>query len=1118
MSPEDFKRKLTAVFSADVAGYSRLMGDDEAATVKTLEAYKQVMFTLIKQHRGRVVDSTGDNLLAEFGSVVDAVQCGVAVQNELKARNADLPENRRMQFRIGINLGDVIEEGERIYGDGVNIAARLEALAEPGGICVSKTAFDHIETKLPLGFEFLGEQEVKNITKPVGAYKVLMEPRIVDHRIKDKKHQIPFWRRRAFLVVTSSLIVVIVAGVIWWVFFHQHFPPASEENMVFPLPDKPSIAVLPFENLSDDKQQRFFCDGLTDEIITALSKTPKMFVIAPDTMFSFQGKEVKIGRVAEKLGVKYVLEGSVGKAGDRVRIWTQLSDALSGRHLWAEQYDREMKDIFSLQDEITIKIISDLHVKLTDGEVAGLKGRGTQNLDAYLKVLQARGHFFTVTKEGMVQARRLCEEAIELDPNYAKAYGFLGSTHWMETLLGSSKFPQESLKLAFKFLEKAKALLDSIPFPQLGYLYVITGQYDKGIEECERSLAHAPNSSRAHIWMAMVLNRMGNHEEAVPYAERALRLDPLAPAWYLRTLGQTYSWVGRYEEAIAKFKKSLQQEPNDIFTHESLTIAYTWAGRLEEARAQAAEVLRINPKTSVEQRTKRLAYKNEADRKRYLDGLRKAGLPETPPLTLPDKPSIAVLPFVNISGDPEQEYFSDGITDDLITDLSKIAGLFVIARNSVFQYKGKPVDVKKISRELGVRYLLEGSVRRANNQVRINAQLIDVTSGGHLWAERYDGALGDVFALQDRITRKIVSALAVKLTAGEENHVTRMGTENVQAYDAFLKGWEHYRRFTEEDFDKAVHHLEKAIELDPNYGRAYAALALVYWRGAFATWHKSLGKGKFYKAIALGHKYLEMAMKTPTSLAHRLTSEMSLLYRRYDEAVAEAERAIALDPNDPEGYENMARALIYDGRPEEGVEFIKKGMRLDPHSPGSYLAWLGMAHFAMGQLEEAVSLSERALRHRPEDYRVLTFLAAAYAHLGREQESRTAINSLQRAAHWAGLGRPLFSWMRRFPFKDLDVSDRLAEGLDKAGFASSLDYYRLSEKDKLTEEEIRALVSKSQYTKERFWIEGGLLCDRMRSLHGKYCATVFRNPKVKNDYILVSDFGIYHWSPGVEVD
>ncbi len=351
MADEGFKRKLTAILSADVEGYSRLMSADEAATVRTLTAYRKTMTQLIQQYRGRVVDSPGDNVLADFASVVDAVQCAVAVQKEIKARNDELPENRRMQFRIGINLGDVIEEEDRIYGDGVNIAARLEAMAEPGGICVSKTVFDHIESKLPLGYHYLGEQNVKNIPKPVGAYRVVMEPRVTMEEEEEKKKPSP--------AVES----------------------ASLEKMAFPLPDNPSIAVLPFDNFSGDPNQEYIADGFTENIITALSKIPEIFVIARKSTFTYKGKPVKIRQVSEELGVRYVLEGSVQKADDRMRITAQLIDALEGHHLWAERYDRELRDLFALQDEIAMKILTALEVKLTRGEMA--REYETENLEAW---------------------------------------------------------------------------------------------------------------------------------------------------------------------------------------------------------------------------------------------------------------------------------------------------------------------------------------------------------------------------------------------------------------------------------------------------------------------------------------------------------------------------------------------------------------------------------------------------------------------------------------------------------------------------------------------------------------------------------------------------------------
>ena len=628
MAEKGFKRKLTAILSADVEGYSRLMGDDEQATVRTLTSYREVLSTLIQQHNGKVLDSPGDNLLAEFVSVVDAVQCAVAVQKEISARNDQLPENRRMQFRIGINLGDVIQEKERIYGDGVNIAARLEGLANPGGICISKTAFDQIESKLPYGYEFLGDQTVKNIAKPVSAYRVLMEPRVTVAGEPEKEKRSPV-RRMPILVGAVVVLVSVIAAGIWQ--FYARLPsvePASVEKMAYPLPDKPSIAVLPFTNLSGDPNQEYLSDGLTEEIITALSKTPKLFVIARNSVFAYKGKSVKVAQISEELGVRYVLEGSVRKAGDRVRITAQLIDATTGHHLWAERYDRGLKDIFDLQDEITLKMIIALQVKLTDGQQARLLAKGTNNLDAYLKLLQGREQFYRMNKEDNALGRQLIEEAIALDPDYANAYAYLASTHMIDAWLGSSKSPRGSLTQAIELAQKAIALdeSDANAHGLLGYLYMMIRQHEKAIAVGERAVALDPNSANAHAWLGNNLYWAGRPEDAIPLILKAIRFNPIPPTWCLFTLGMAYRETGRYEEAISACKRALHREPNNLIAQIVLVATYSVCGREQEARAEAAEVLRIDPKFSLVHLAKIRPHKNKANTDRFIDSLRKAGL------------------------------------------------------------------------------------------------------------------------------------------------------------------------------------------------------------------------------------------------------------------------------------------------------------------------------------------------------------------------------------------------------------------------------------------------------------------------------------------------------------
>ena len=482
MTTQEVKRKLAAILSADVKGYSRLMGEDEEGTIRTLNAYKEVLTGFIQKHQGRVVGTAGDSMLAEFASVVDAVRCAVGIQEELEDRNKELSEDRRMEFRIGVNLGDVVEDGDTIYGDGVNIAARLESLAEAGGICISGTAYDQVENKLSLGYKYLGEQAVKNIAKPVRVYRVLMEPGAAGKVIGEKKAKTRQWPRAAVGLVIV-LIIIVAAVMVWKIYTppapqpevapkekitvapsekppvtiptspapsvepapkEKVTPPspekvtkptllrllrvevASKEKMAFPLPDKPSIAVLPFTNMSGEKELEYFSDGLAEGIINGLSKSDRIFVIARNSTFTYKGKPVKVKQVAEEMGVRYVIEGSVQQERNRVRITVQLIDALTGRHLFSERYDRDLKDILNLQDEITMKVLTAVQVKLTTGEVARLYEKGTKNLDAYLKVLQAREHKGgTLNKERVERAMQLLEEAIALDPEYAYAYSVL---------------------------------------------------------------------------------------------------------------------------------------------------------------------------------------------------------------------------------------------------------------------------------------------------------------------------------------------------------------------------------------------------------------------------------------------------------------------------------------------------------------------------------------------------------------------------------------------------------------------------------------------------------------------------------------------------------------------
>jgi adenylate cyclase len=631
MTTQEVKRKLAAILSADVKGYSRLMSEDEVRTIHTLNAYKEVMTGLIQHHHGRVVDAPGDNVLAEFGSVVDAVECAVEIQKELKTRNAELPENRRMEFRIGVNLGDVVEDGEQILGDGVNIAARLESLSEAGGIYISGTAFDHVKNKLNLGYKYLGEQTVKNILEPVRVYQVLMEVEAAGKVIGEKKAKPRQWQMATMGLVIG--VIVVVAAIVIWKLYTPSAPPApkvevaSKEKMAFPLPDKPSIAVLPFVNMSEDPKQEFFVDGMTEEIITALSKGPNLFVIARNSTFTYKGKPVKVKQVSEELGVRYVLEGSVQKSGDRVRINAQLIDALTGHHLWAERYDRDVKDIFAIQDEITMKIITALQVKLTSGEMIHVLAKGAKNIDAFTKYLQAVDLWTRLTKEANAQAKKLLEEAIALDPEYPGPYIGLAKTYAMDVFLGTTESSEQSLARAFELAQKAISLdnTNGAAYSVLSWLYATKRQYEKAIAESERAISLNPNSAESYMRLGLVLAYAGRAEEGIPYMQNALRLNPFPSCNYFSNLATIYGGSGHYEKAIEAAKKALQCEPNTPIPYTTMAISYIRLGREEEARAAAAEILRINPKWSLERYAKITPF-TQLLAGRMVEDLRKAGL------------------------------------------------------------------------------------------------------------------------------------------------------------------------------------------------------------------------------------------------------------------------------------------------------------------------------------------------------------------------------------------------------------------------------------------------------------------------------------------------------------
>ncbi len=640
MAEHRVQRRLAAIFAADVVGYSRLMEQDEVGTLNALKARRRdVLGPLVAHHRGRIVKVTGDGVLVEFASAVEAVQCAVELQKRFTEANRDEPEARRVVMRIGINLGDVIIEGGDVYGDGVNVAARLEGLADPGGVLISGTAFDQVEKKLSYGFEFLGEQQVKNIEKPVRLYRVLAQAQAptLTVPIKTKRDDVRRWSAIAAAVV----VLLVAAGLALWMRIGDPFAPpievASTKKMALPLPDKPSIAVLPFTNMSDEAGQENFADGMTDDLITDLSKIGGLFVISRNSTFVYKGKPVKIGQVAEELGVRYILEGSVQRAGDRLRVNAQLIDALTGGHVWADRFDGSVSDIFSAQDAFLSKIVEALKVNLTGTEKQEIASAKTDNIRAKEAFDAGWSLYLRYTAKDTAAAIIALKKAIAIDPKYGRAYAALALANfriydslWIREL---GMEPSNVWFGAMDYLELAKKYPTPLSSTAEALQNASLGQGQDARLNAGRAIALDPNDPEAHIAMAWALTISGKPTEALNFVATAMRLNPNYPSHYALARGTALFAAGDAQQAVEVFGEGITQNPHATMLYLPLSSVLAQLGRRAEARQM---LLKFRP--GIEQ----MGLENFADtyifpfqwdseyaavRERLYDGLRVAALP-----------------------------------------------------------------------------------------------------------------------------------------------------------------------------------------------------------------------------------------------------------------------------------------------------------------------------------------------------------------------------------------------------------------------------------------------------------------------------------------------------------
>jgi adenylate cyclase len=595
VAPAASDRKLAAILSADIVGYTRLMAEDEQGTIRTLGTYREEIGVLVRDHRGRVVDFAGDNFLAEFPTALEAVQAAVEVQRVLGVRNAELPADRRMEFRMGLHLGDVAVEGDRIYGDGVNIAARLEGLAEPGGICVSGEVHGQVRQKLQLGYEDLGEQELKGVSQLVRVYRVQLQSEAPS--------------------VVQDL-------------------PGMDELTVPGFSGRPAIAVLAFDNLSGDPEQEYFADGISEDLITRLSAWKEFPVIARNSSFAYKGRPVDVKTVSRELGVRYVVEGSVRRAGSRVRISAQLIDATTGAHIWARRYDRELEDVFQVQDEITDEIARSMHPELSRSEQERVVRVDPQNLDAWECTQRATWHWGRRTKEDNERARWFCNRAIELDPFLVNAFYGLAWTHYLDYAYQWTDSPFETIRKLEEAARRCVALDDASALGKLalGLAYRFTTHPEKALASLERSIQLNPSLADGYIYLGVMLADRGQPDPALEMLERGMRLSPQDPSMsrFFHCIALAHFVAERYEEALQWDQRSIQQGPSLLFAHLLMAATHAHLGQLDEARSALVEVQRVSPGYSLS--GLRLFFSAvDSDPEfssRFEGGLRKAGLPE----------------------------------------------------------------------------------------------------------------------------------------------------------------------------------------------------------------------------------------------------------------------------------------------------------------------------------------------------------------------------------------------------------------------------------------------------------------------------------------------------------
>jgi TolB-like protein/class 3 adenylate cyclase/Tfp pilus assembly protein PilF len=968
-------RKLAAILVADVVGYSRLAAADEERTLARLRGLRSDLIDpAIAAHHGRVVKRTGDGIIVEFRSVVDAARCALEVQNGMVERNAGLPPEQRIEFRVGIHVGDVVEESDGdLMGDGMNVAARLEGICEPGGIYLSDDAWRHVRDKINEPFTDFGEQTLKNIARPV----------------------------RVFALKPGSRGAT-----------------AAE-------PPRLSLVVLPFANIGGDPEQEYFVDGVTESLTTDLSRISGAFIIGRGTAFSYKGKAPDHRQVGRELNVRYVLEGSVQRSGNRLRVNVQLIEAESGAHLWAERFDKPVADLFDMQDEIVARLANQLQVELIAAEAR--RAEKQPNPDSMDLVFQGRALIYRGASPAILaKARGFFTRALELD---RANIGALIGAAVVDLGVAWSYHTDDPRPLWAPVEAKLSEALATAPNNAgahlwIGHVLIATNRAARGIEELERALALDPNLAGAPHGMGLAHTSGGRAEQAEARVLEALRLSPRdtgITAWFLLA-GSAKAFLGEYQAATGWLRKSIDANRNNPWAYFYLAACLAHLGRLDEAHEELKAGLAVNPNFTI----KRFQAAAESDnpvylaqRERVIEGMRLAGAPEdlrgvvdiaqpagvdalksgasTPAFaaavekSCPPRLSLVVLPFANIGGDPEQEYFADGVTESLTTDLSRMVGAFVIGRNTAFTFKGKAVDLKQIGHELGVRYILEGSIQRGAGRMRVNVQLIDAETGSHLWGERFDKPVSDLLDTQDEIVAHVANALNTRLVAVEARRAEK--APDPDSMDLYFQGMAWVNKgYAITNMEPARNFFDRALAIDPNNADALVGSAIVdtFFGGTFFN---DDGAKKLVAAETALTKALLLAPDHP--MAHLCMGDVFNGTKRAEQAIGEFERALVLDHNFAAAHAHTGLSKLLVGRGDETEAHVREALRLSPRDDWVFM-WLffaGLAKLLLGLDEEAVARFRRSIETNRAFPASHFDLAAALAHLGRLEEARGSVST-----------------------------------------------------------------------------------------------------------------------------